>query len=265
VADEHVPLYSSAYGGFGAREQVRQLTYGDDVGQSGWATADELERFAEWLELGPEARLLDVGCGSGGPALRLAERTGASVVGIDRVEEGIANATRLAEERGLAGRARFVQTDAGGTLPFDDGSFDAVLSIDAMCHLPNRLEILREWHRVTAPGARILFTDPVIVSGLVTDTELADRSAVGVYVFSVESVNEALLADAGFELDRREDLTESMAALAGRWRDARVQFRAELVADEGDETFAGIQRFLEACHVLARDRRLSRHAYLARR
>jgi SAM-dependent methyltransferase len=262
---EHVPLYSSAYAGYGVREQVRRHTYGDDVGQSGWVTGDELERFGDWLELGPDSRLLDVGCGSGGPALRLAKRTGASVVGIDLVEEGIATATRLAEERGLADRVRFVRADAGGPLPFADGSFDAVVSVDVMCHLPNRLDILREWHRVTAPGARILFTDPTIVTGLVTDGELADRSAVGIYVFSVESVNEALLAEAGFEVERREDLTENMAAMAGRWHDARERFRDDLVADEGVATFEGIQRFLVACHFLARERRLSRHAYLARR
>jgi SAM-dependent methyltransferase len=91
--DEHVPLYTSSYGGFGVREQVRHATYGDDVGQSGWITADELERFGEWLELREGSRLLDVGCGSGGPALRLAETTGASVVGIDLLDEGIAQAT----------------------------------------------------------------------------------------------------------------------------------------------------------------------------
>ena len=68
-----------------------------------------------------------------------------------------------------------------------------------MCHLPNRLDTLRDWHRVTAPGALILFTDPTIVTGLVTDTEIVDRSAIGIYVFSAESVNEALLARAGFE------------------------------------------------------------------
>lgn len=119
---EHVPLYSSAYAGYGVREQVRRLTYGDDVGQSGWVTGDELERFGGWLELGRDSRLLDVGCGSGGPALRLAESTGASVVGIDLVEEGIATATRLAEERGLADRVRFVRADAGGPLPFADGA-----------------------------------------------------------------------------------------------------------------------------------------------
>ena len=262
---DHVPLYSSAYAGYGVREQVRQLTYGDDVGQSGWLTADELAHFADRLELGAASRLLDVGCGAGGPALRLAEISGANVVGIDLLEEGIATATRLAEERGLADRVRFVRGDAGARLPFDDASFDAVISIDVMCHLPNRLDILREWHRVTAPGARVLYTDPTVLTGLVTDTEIADRSAIGVYVFSAEWVNETLLAEAGFEASGREDLTENMAAMAGRWHDARVRFRDQLLADEGEETFVGIQRFLAACHLLAQERRLSRYAYLARR
>jgi cyclopropane fatty-acyl-phospholipid synthase-like methyltransferase len=262
---EHVPLYSSAYAGYKVRGEVRALTYGDDVGQSGWVTADELERFAEWLQLGPDSRLLDVGCGSGGPALRLAERAGARVTGIDLVEDGIATASRLADERGLTDRVRFVRADAGGPLPFADETYDAVVSIDVMCHLPGRLEILREWYRVTAPGARILFTDPTIVTGLVTDSELADRSAVGTYVFSVESVNEKLLAQAGFEVERREDLTENMAAMAGRWHDAREHFHDGLVADEGAATFEGIQRFLAACHLLAQEQRLSRYAYLARR
>jgi SAM-dependent methyltransferase len=261
---EHVPLYASAYAGFSVREQVRRATYGDDLGQSGWVTSDELERFAEWLELGPASRLLDVGCGSGGPALRLAETTGALVVGIDLLEEGITTATRVAKERELDDRARFTQADAGGRLPFDDQSFTAVISIDVMCHLPNRLDILREWRRVTVPGARILFTDPTIVTGLVTDSEMACRSSVGIYVFSAESVNEELVSNAGFELIRREDLTENMASMAGRWHDARARFRDDLVADEGEATFEAVQRFLSACHVLARERRLSRYAYLAK-
>jgi ubiquinone/menaquinone biosynthesis C-methylase UbiE len=261
---EDVPLYASAYAGFSVREQVRRATYGDDLGQSGWLTADELERFSEWLGLGAKSRLLDVGCGSGGPALRLAETKGTNVVGIDFLEEGITTATRLAQERGLDDRARFARVDAGRRLPFDDQSFDAVISIDAMCHLPERVDILREWHRITAPGARVLFTDPTIVTGLVTDAEIAARSAVGIYVFSAQSVNEMLLAQAGFDLIHREDLTENMASMAGRWHDAREQFRDDLVTDEGEATFEGVQRFLSACHLLARERRLSRYAYLAR-
>jgi cyclopropane fatty-acyl-phospholipid synthase-like methyltransferase len=260
---EDVPLYASAYAGFGVRDQVREATYGDDIGQSGWVTADELDRFAEWLGLDPGSRLLDVGCGSGGPALRLAERSGTSVVGIDRLDEGITTATRLAQERGLSERADFVQADAASRLPFADQSFGAVISIDVMCHLPERLEILREWHRVTAPSARILFTDPTIITGLVADHELEARSSIGTYVFSAAAINEELLTEAGFSLLRCEDLTENMAAMAGRWHDARERFREQLVADEGEATFEGIQRFLSASHVLARERRLSRYAYLA--
>jgi ubiquinone/menaquinone biosynthesis C-methylase UbiE len=260
-----VPLYASAYAGSKVRERVRRQTYGDDLGQSGWVTVDELERFGEWLDLQAGSRLLDVGCGSGGPALRLSETTGASVLGVDVLEEGIAAATQLAKARGLGDRARFVRIDAGEGLPFEDESFDAVLSTDAMCHLPNRPSILKEWHRVTSPGARILFTDPTVITGLVTAAEIAARSTIGVYVFSVASANEQLLAEAGFELRRREDLTENMATMARRWRDARARFSDELMADEGVATFEGVQSFLDACQVLARERRMSRYAYLAAR
>jgi ubiquinone/menaquinone biosynthesis C-methylase UbiE len=262
---DEVPLYSSSYLSFGARERVRRETYGEDLGQSGWTTADELDRFAELLDLDADSRLLDVGSGSGGTALYLSAKTGARVLGVDILEEGVATATRLAEERGLAGRASFVQIDAAERLPFEDESFDAVLSIDAMCHLPNRLGVLEEWHRVTSPGARVLFTDPTIVTGLVTGAEIAVRSAIGLYVFSAPSINEPLLAEAGFDVVRQDDLTENMATVAGRWRDARARFREELVADEGAKTFDGVQSFLDVCNQLARERRLSRYAYLAQR
>ena len=262
---EHVPLYASAYAGFTAREHVRQQTYGDDLGQSGWLTVDELERFAEWLDLDAGSRLLDVGCGAGGPALRLAETIGLTVVGVDILAEGIATAGQLARERGLDGRATFMQVDAGGQLPFEDASFDAVLSIDAMCHLPDRLRILEELHRVTSRGARILFTDPTIVTGLVTGAELAARSSIGVYVFSVASANEQLIGEAGLQLLRTEDLTANMAEIAGRWHDARSQFSDALVADEGGPIFERVQLFLSTCHLLASERRLSRYAYLAAR
>jgi ubiquinone/menaquinone biosynthesis C-methylase UbiE len=262
---DEVPLYASAYAGLDVRERVRRETYGEDLGQSSWMTVDELECFGEWLELRAGSRLLDVGCGSGGPALHLAETTGATVVGVDVLEEGIAAATAQAEARGLGEEATFVRADAGERLPFEDESFDAVLSIDAMCHLPNRRSVLEEWRRVTRPGGRVVFTDPTIITGPVTGAEIAHRSAIGVYVFSLASMNEELLAEAGFDLLHYADLTENMARVAGRWRNARQHFSDELVADEGAATFEGVQRFLGAAHVLARERRLSRYAYLAGR
>jgi ubiquinone/menaquinone biosynthesis C-methylase UbiE len=262
---EDVPLYASAYAGFGARDAVRRETYGDDLGQSGWLTSDELDRFAEWLDLRAGSRLLDVGCGAGGPALRLAEATGARVTGVDVLEEGITTATRLADERGLGEYASFVRIDAGERLPFADESFDAVVSTDAICHIPDRPAMLHEWRRICVPGARIAFTDPTIVTGLVTAAEIAARSTIGVYVFSSAAANEQLLDEAGFRVLRRADWTENMAAMAGRWHDARAHLRSELVDDEGESTFERVQDFLRTSHVLAQERRLSRHAYVATR
>jgi cyclopropane fatty-acyl-phospholipid synthase-like methyltransferase len=263
--EDHVPLYASAYAGFSAREQIRLETYGEDLGQSGWLTVDELDLFAEWLDLRGDSRLLDIGCGSGGTDLRLAETTGASVIGVDMSAEGIATAKRLASERQLDDRTNFRQLDASRQLPFADGSFDAVLSVDAMCHLPGRADVLTELHRVMTPGGRIVFTDPTIVTGLVTGDELTARSSIGIYVFSVGSVNEHLLAEAGFELLCCDDRTENMATIAGRWHAARERFRDAVVADEGESTFARVQDFLATCQGLASERRLSRFAYLATR
>ena len=262
--DEPVPLYASAYAGYGIREQVRQLTYGDDVGQSGWVTADELDRFRGLARLDADSRLLDVGCGSAGRLCAWPSGPG-RVVGVDLLEEGIATATRLAEERGLSDRARFVRADAGSPLPFAEGPFDSVVSIDVMCHLPDRRKILQEWHRVTSPGSSDPLHRPDDRHRTRHRQRDRDRSTVGIYVFSAESVNETVLAEAGFEVERREDLTENMSAMAGRWHDARERFRDDLLADEGVATFEGIQRFLAACHLLAKERRLSRYAYLARR
>ncbi|HVF26940.1 MAG TPA: hypothetical protein VM943_01790 [Pyrinomonadaceae bacterium] len=66
-----VDLYNNFYDNFSARvqEQVRAETYGEDVGQSSWMTAEELDRFIELLQLQSSSNLLEIGSGSGGPAL----------------------------------------------------------------------------------------------------------------------------------------------------------------------------------------------------
>lgn len=260
---EPVGLYDASYQGFKVREHVRRETYGEDLGQTSWLTADELRTFVEWLELPAGADVLDVACGSGGPGLELARARAVTVTGVDVNEAAITTAAALAEERGLADRARFLHTDAEGRLPFADESFDAIVCIDAINHLQDRAAVFGDWYRLVRPGGRLLFTDPILVTGMLTDQEIALRASLGHFVFSLPEEDERQVLAAGFALLRREDVTDNVAQVAGRWRAARARHRDALVADEGDETFEGTQRFLLVAETLAAERRLSRHVFLA--
>jgi SAM-dependent methyltransferase len=163
----------------------------------------------------------------------------------------------------LSDRVGFEVVDAGKPLPFPAERFDAVISNDAMCHIPNRLAVLRDWHRVLRPGGRALFTDAMVLTGVASHEELAIRSSIGFYLIVPPGANEALLAEAGFTVRAVQDVTDNEVQVASRWLQARARHRAALVAREGEANFEGLQRFLSCVHTLSAERRLSRFAYLA--
>jgi ubiquinone/menaquinone biosynthesis C-methylase UbiE len=259
-----VDLFYNAYAHFADEvfRAIREETYGTDIGQNSWVTADEYQSFIEWLRLTPKAHALEVASGSGGPALYLADKSGCRVTGVDVNAKGIETAKRSAVHAGLAERVYFRLADASTRLPFGAGNFDALLCIDSMNHFPNRLETLEDWHRVLRAGGRAVFTDPVVVTGPVTNDELAQRSSIGPFVFVPRGLNEELIVKAGFKIVSQTDATENAALVSHRWREARQRFRDELLSIEGTERFEGVQKFLGAVHRLTSERRLSRIAYL---
>lgn len=260
-----VEHYDVHYAHFADRlyREIRTETHGDDIGQDGWLTAEEQDIFLSWLELGPGSNLLDVACGSGGPALRVVEKTGCTVHGIDLHEQALDHARRLASQKGLAESATFERLDGAGRLPFADGSFDAVFCIDAVNHLPGRRQVFSEWARIVRPGGSVLFTDPIVVTGPLTHEEIAVRASIGFFVFVPPDSDDALLRQVGLDVVRREDRTENMATIAARWRAARQTRERELRRLEGDDTFEGQQEFFDVAARTAREGRLSRFAYLA--
>jgi ribosomal-protein-serine acetyltransferase len=248
-----------AYDTFLAEVQVavRGEAYGTDIGQHGWLTGEEWRRCLGWAKLTDACHLLDVGSGSGGPAVLASAETGCHVVGIDRHESAVATAKRLAEDRGVADRTRFLAADASLRLPFADGSFDAITCIDAIHHFADRAAVLAEWRRVLRPGGHVIFTDPAVITGRLTDGEIAAGGSGPVTVTPVD-LNERLLADAGLDLVRCDDTTDTVAAVAARWRTARSRRRADLVPVEGQAAFDARQHFLAVAATLAAERRLSR-------
>ena len=262
-----VDLYDGAYGNYeaGVYRQIREETYGQDLGQTSWVTSEESAEIMTVLALTGHSNVLEIGCGSGRYALHIAGKTGCQVVGIDLNQPGIERAKKLAAAQNLSERVSFEICDASKPLRFVERTFDAVFSNDVLCHIPGREVVLQEIYRVLKPAGRMLFSDALIIGGVISQQEIASRSAIGYYLFSPPGENERLIEKAGFHLLHATDTTPNASQVAGRWREAREKRAAALIEMEGKQNFEGLQLFLSSVETLNRERRLLRRVYLAQK
>ena len=96
-------------------------------------------------------RILDIGCGIGGPAFEMAQTFAAVVTGIDLEAPLVEAANASASKLGLDSRCRFQTVDAG-PLPFPDEAFDIVISCGAITQTPDKDSLIGEALRTLAPG-----------------------------------------------------------------------------------------------------------------
>jgi SAM-dependent methyltransferase len=260
-----VNLYDHAYGKYelDVYREVRLETYGEDLGQTSWVSAEESKQIPAWLNLAPTSAVLEIGSGSGRYALRIAESVGCHITGLDINASGIRNANQLAQSQQLERLARFEQCDVAQRLPFANESFDAAFSNDVLCHIPNRSKLLSELFRVLKPAARLLFSDALVIGGILSHEEIATRSSIGYYAFSPPGENERLMKAARFRMLGVTDASENASDIARHWREARAKRKSVLIAAEGEGNFEGLQRFLSCVHLLTSERRLLRFVYLA--
>jgi 2-polyprenyl-3-methyl-5-hydroxy-6-metoxy-1,4-benzoquinol methylase len=258
--------YDANYKNFGSElyAEIRREAFGGDIGQTSWISIDEQDRTVAMLNLSAGKSLLDVACGSGGPALRIAELTACSIVGVDVHEDGVATGNSLAAQRGMSGRAKFQVADATAQMPFRDESFDAITCIDAINHMADRPQVIAQFARLLKPGGRLLFTDPVTVTGPLTKEEMTIRSSIGFFLFVPAGYDQRVIEETRrLKLLLSEDVTENMATIAHSRGVARAAREAALRQIEGDETYEKQQRFFEIAARIARERRLSRFLYVA--
>lgn len=130
-----------------------------------WALGD-YDRIADGLSIStdqtlrvarvrPGERVLDLATGTGVTALAARER-GAEVTGVDLTPELLDVARRKAEDEGFRNGIRFCEGDAE-SLPFEDASFDVVLSTCGHMFAPDQPKVSSELARVTRAGGRVVF------------------------------------------------------------------------------------------------------------
>jgi ubiquinone/menaquinone biosynthesis C-methylase UbiE len=104
-------------------------------------------------------RILEIACGRGGFSRLLGSRE-ASVCGADFSASAVAIAKeRLLGHPALAGRVTYVQADAQN-MPFEENSFDIVISCETIEHVPDPRAAVREMYRVCKPGGTLYLTTP---------------------------------------------------------------------------------------------------------
>jgi SAM-dependent methyltransferase len=263
--NNNVELFYDTYKNYAETlyQVIREDTYGEDIGQTSWLTAGEYRSFFEILKLSPDDHVLEVATGSGGPAVFMVKETGCTLTGIDINENGVENARKLAVQTRLTEKMNFILADASQQLPFPDASFDVIISIDSINHLKDRNKVFSEFLRVLKNGGRLLFTDAVVITGILSNEEIAVRSSLGYFLFVPKGENERLLNEAGFKDIIAKDVTDNIINTSYRWHQAREKRKNNLMKYEDEMKFNGIQSFLWGTYKVSKERRLSRFMYTA--
>lgn len=147
------------------RSWAEDLDYPAELANVPDSAVESFAGVANPFSLGPiepGERVLDIGCGAGTDSLVAAQMVGpaGSVTGIDMTPEMLDKARTSAAVMDVD-NVRFVEADAE-RLPFEDGSFDVVISNGVIDLIPDKDAVFSEIFRVLVPGGRIQVADVTI-------------------------------------------------------------------------------------------------------
>jgi len=179
-----------------------------------------LELVADRLDVTPGHKVIDLGCGLGGPTTWLARTTGAEVVGVDVMLQSVAGLRRL-----IPGQRAVVASMRA--LPMPDGAFDRAWSLGVLEMVSDKPTAIGEIWRVLSPGGRFVVYDFVLTGEVPEHIPQADR-------FSPPEDTLSYLEEAGFVIEEADRLPV-LPATPPDWVAARDAVRDEVRRLHGDD------------------------------
>ena len=187
------------------------------------------DALAERARIGKGTRVADFCAGLGGPARYLAHRHGADVTGIELTPARVKGAEVLTRRVRLQDRVRVIEGNVM-QVPLPDASIDAVVSQEALLHVPDKRRALSEAFRILKPGGRIAFTDWVAHRPLsAADKELMWQGMAVTELYTLPAYAD-LVRDAGFVVASVEDLTRDWGAILAQRLAMYRKLREETLA-----------------------------------
>jgi sterol 24-C-methyltransferase len=196
--------------GWGTSFHFCRFAYGEPFRQ---AIARHEHYLAHTIGIKENMKVLDVGCGVGGPAREIVKFTGCNVVGLNNNDYQIERATRYAEKEGLKDKLSFVKGDFM-QMSFEDNTFDAVYAIEATVHAPSLEGIYSEIFRVLKPGGTFGVYEWLMTDAYDNDNPHHREIRLGIEqgdgISNMEKISVALdaIKAAGFNLEFHEDLAD---------------------------------------------------------
>jgi len=161
--------------------------------------------IANRLNILPGDKVLDAGCGVGGPMRNIAEFSGGHVTGITINQYQVNVGNKYNKERGLGETCKLVQGDFM-KLPFEDSTFNAAYEIEATCHSPDKQGVFSEIYRCLKPGGMFAGYEWIVTDNYDADNRRHVEIKEGIEVgnglptlATAEQVVEAM-EKAGFEM-----------------------------------------------------------------
>lgn len=162
------------------------------------------EHLLDPLGIGPDTRVLDIGCGIGGAVRHMARTYGAQITGMDLTPDYVETAGLITDRFGIA--ARFTVGSALD-LPFDADSFDLATLLHVGMNIPDKPRLFAETARVLTPGGTFAVYD-VMLTGAHPDFPLPWSTRPDTSFLAPPEAYLAAAEAAGFTLQHREERGE---------------------------------------------------------